>query len=297
MSNSSLTRAILSLEGLSIGDAFGQQFFAPHVAAEANRNNPPLAPWPYTDDTEMAIALVETLDECQSVNQEVLIQRLVERYRSEPSRGYGAGARRLMDDIAAGGDWRTLAKQMFGGAGSHGNGAAMRVAPLGAWFSDDVEETIKQAALSAEVTHTHPEAQVGAIAVALAAGWASRRDSEPPEELMPWVIARLDQSEVRRRLEWAATYPLDTWSFTVASQVGCGHDISAQDTVPFCIWMAAALIDDYSEAMWATARVGGDIDTNCAIIGGIVSMNVGPKGIPTKWSKSREPLRWDRRIR
>jgi hypothetical protein len=87
-------------------------------------------------------------------------QRLVERYQSEPFRGYGAGARRLLEDVASGGCWNTLSKQMFGGSGSRGNGAAMRVSPLGAWFADDVELTIKQAALSAEVTHTHPEAQL-----------------------------------------------------------------------------------------------------------------------------------------
>jgi len=242
----------------------------------------------------MAIALTQTLRDCETVDQEFFAQRLVKRYQSEPFRGYGAGARRLLGDVAAGGCWKTLSKQMFGGSGSHGNGAAMRVSPLGAWFADDVELTIKQAALSAEVTHTHPEAQVGAIAVALAAGWAWRCESERAEDLIPWLISKIDPSEVRRRLEWAATYRRDTWAFTIASQVGCGDEISAQDTVPFCIWMAAAHLNDYYEAMWTAARVGGDIDTTCAIIGGIVTLNVGPDGIPSSWKQCREPLGWNR---
>ncbi len=183
---------------------------------------------------------------------------------------------------------------MFGGSGSHGNGAAMRVSPLGAWFSDDVELTIKQAALSAEITHTHPEAQMGAIAIALAAGWAWRCKSEGPEELIPWVIANIDECEIRRRLEWVATYPLDTWAFTIASEVGSGHEVSAQDTVPFCIWMVAAFLNDYCEALWTAARVGGDIDTTCAIIGGIVALNVGSAGIPSEWKMNRESLGWYR---
>ena len=296
MSINRLQRACLSLDGLSIGDTFGQQFFSPNVAVESNRSNPPTPPWNYTDDTEMAIALTETLRECECVDQDFFVQRLVERYQSEPFRGYGAGARRLMEDVAAGGCWKTLSRQMFGGSGSHGNGAAMRVAPLGAWFADDVELTIKQAVLSAEVTHTHPEAQAGAVAIALASGWACRRSVESAEELVPWVISNLAESEVRRRLEWVATYPLDTWAFTIASQVGCGHQISSQDTVPFCIWMAAAYLDDYCDAMWTTARVGGDIDTNCAIIGGIVAMSAGPKGIPAEWKRNREPLGWNSRL-
>ena len=89
-----------------------------------------------------------------------------------------------------------------------------------------------------------------------------------------------------------ATYPLDTWAYTIASQVGCGNEISAQDTVPFCLWMAAAHLNDYSEAMWTAARVGGDMDTTCAIIGGIVAMSVGSEGIPADWKLNREPLGW-----
>jgi ADP-ribosylglycohydrolase len=56
--------------------------------------------------------------------------------------------------------------------------------------------------------------------------------------------------------------------------------------------MAAAFLDDYCEAMWTAARVGGDIDTTCAIIGGIVALNVGSSGIPAEWKRNREPLGW-----
>lgn len=293
MSNDRWDRACLSLDGLSIGDAFGQQFFSPDVAAEATGHRPPTPPWNYTDDTEMALALMETLRDCACVDQDVLAQRFAERFQAEPNRGYGAGARRLLENVALGECWKPLSQQMFGGSGSFGNGAAMRVAPLGAWFADDVELTIEQAALSAEVTHANSEAQVGAIAIALAAGWAWRCKSEPAEDLILWVISKIDQSEVRRRLEWAAKYPLDTGASTVASQVGCGVQISAQDTVPFCLWMAAAFLNDYSEAMWTAVRVGGDMDTTCAIIGGIIALRVGPTGIPEQWKQNREPLGWN----
>lgn len=285
-------RALRSLDGLSIGDAFGQQFFSANIAAEASRSVPPPPPWNYTDDTEMAIALVETLQEFGQVDQDALAQRLARRHQNDPNRGYGAGARRLLQDISSGGDWKSLSHQMFGGSGSHGNGAAMRVPPLGAWYADDVDSTIQQAALSAEVTHAHPEAQVGAIATALAACWVASRGQEPAEELIPWVVARIDQSEVRRRLEWVSTYPLDTWAYTIASQVGCGDDISSQDTVPFCLWMSAACLSDYEEALWTAARIGGDMDTTCAIIGGIIASGSGFAGIPEMWTHSREPLGW-----
>ncbi len=48
----------------------------------------------------------------------------------------------------------------------------MRVAPLGAYFADDLPCLVTEARASAEITHAHPEGQAGAIAVAVAAAWA-----------------------------------------------------------------------------------------------------------------------------
>ncbi len=49
-----------------------------------------------------------------------------------------------------------------------GNGAAMRVAPIGAYFADDLDKVLYYAQASAEVTHAHIEGIVGAMAVAVA---------------------------------------------------------------------------------------------------------------------------------
>lgn len=48
----------------------------------------------------------------------------------------------------------------------------------------------------------------------------------------------------------------------------------------FCLWMAAAKLDNYCDAMRTTALVGGDIDTTCAIVGSVVALGVGQRGIP-----------------
>lgn len=69
-----LSRALCALEGLSVGDAFGERFFRHRRALErmwlgqdervsAHDLDPGLAPWPWTDDTAMAISIVVTLDE------------------------------------------------------------------------------------------------------------------------------------------------------------------------------------------------------------------------------------------
>ncbi|HUG19532.1 MAG TPA: ADP-ribosylglycohydrolase family protein, partial [Planctomycetaceae bacterium] len=72
--------------------------------------------------------------------------------------------------------------------------------------------------------------------------------------------------------------------------LGNGSRITAQDTVPFCLWVASKFRDDYVEALWNTVTVGGDIDTNCAIIGGIVALSAGPESIPEEWRLNRESL-------
>src|SRR5437763_3728746 len=88
-----LRRMRLSLEGLSLGDSFGQQFFhRNHWADGANSRQLPPAPWKYTDDTEMALAIADILCEHGTIDQNRLAIAFAERYALNPYRGYGSGA-------------------------------------------------------------------------------------------------------------------------------------------------------------------------------------------------------------
>ncbi len=60
--------------------------------------------------------------------------------------------------------------------------------------------------------------------------------------------------------------------------------------VAYCLWCAGSFLTDYEAALWHTASGLGDIDTNCAIVGGIVASRVGLDGIPAEWRQHREPL-------
>jgi len=170
-----LARALVSLEGLSVGDAFGERFFVSPSMTRALITERALAaaPWPYTDDTQMALSLVETLSQFDVIDQEYLAGSFGRHY--DISRGYGPAMHQLLVLIRSRKPWRESARGLFGGQGSFGNGSAMRVAPLGAYFADDLDTLVEQAARSAEVTHAHTEASAGAIAVALAAAEAWRR--------------------------------------------------------------------------------------------------------------------------
>lgn len=77
---------------------------------------------------------------------------------------------------------------------------------------------------------------------------------------------------------------------SAAATLGSGYHISAQDTVPFALWCAGQYLDDYEEAIWQTMCGLGDIDTTCAMVGGIVALYTGVEGIPSAWQEAREPL-------
>src|SRR5262249_12742134 len=162
-------RAWLSLEGLSVGDAFGERFFGPPEDAYAriSHRELPQEPWTYTDDTEMALSIVEVLRERGTIDQNLLAARFADRMQHH--RGYGQGAYKVLWGLKQGLDWRTASRILFRGMGSFGNGGAMRVAPLGAFFADQPLDLIRdQAKRSAEITHAHSEGIAGAIAIAVA---------------------------------------------------------------------------------------------------------------------------------
>ena len=284
-----------ALDGLSLGDSFGQQFFYRQswATARASREIPP-APWKYTDDTEMALGIAEVLLQHGMIEQELLAQVFARRYKENPHRGYGSGAHDVLTAIGRGVMWRTASGQLFDGQGSMGNGAAMRVAPLAGWFADDLDLTAAQARLSAEVTHLHRDGIAGAIAVAVAGAlaWRSSQDSTAfsRSEFFAEIIARTPAGETRTGIEAAAELPAEMWFHDAASRLGDGSRIMSSDTVPFCLWVAAGNINDFTEGLWAAVHVGGDIDTNCAIVGGILALAVGDEGLPSNWLKMREEL-------
>ncbi len=288
-----LERMQLSLSGLSVGDALGETFFGAgsELKRRIERREVPPAPWRYTDDTEMALSIVDTLWRYRRLEPDALARGFAQRYT--PWRGYGAGAHQLLRSLQLGADWQTLAPQMFGGTGSYGNGAAMRVAPLGAYFADDLEAVRENAILSAQPTHTHPEGIAGAVAVAVAAALAyqvGEGESMTPEQFLKQVAENVPDSETRSGINQAVEIPVTVSPIKVAKQLGAGYRISAQDTVPFALWCAARHLDDYEEAFWATISGLGDMDTTCAIACGIVALSARQPGIPQAWLEAREPF-------
>jgi ADP-ribosylglycohydrolase len=241
----------------------------------------------------MAVELVRHLADHGRVHPDELAIAFAQAFVSDPYRGYGASVHRLLVEISAGRPWRQAAGEPFGGTGSMGNGSAMRAPPLGAWFADafDVPAIILvEADQSAAVTHPHPEGIAGAQAVALAAALAARTaPNEFSEAMWSNILGVLPDSLVRRGIEAAASIPGDAPLSGVAAELGNGSQILCIDTVPVCLWLAAHNGGNFELAMRRTAAISGDIDTNCAIVGGIIGLLEGME-LPEEWRRRRMPV-------
>ena len=291
-----LARALLSLHGLAIGDGIGEMMFgrANRAFDMIMKDGLPAGPWWHTDDTEMALSIVEVLRVLGCIHENTLARHFMLRFEREPGRGYGGGVRLQLSMMLGGISWQITSREAFDGQGSMGNGSAMRIAPLGAWFADDLDRVVKEAENSAIVTHRHPEGVAGAIATAVAAAMAwrfrGRNAHDIATQFLNEIHERTPASETRRGIAQAFEIRDVESPHAAAQMLGNGSRVICPDTVPFAVWVAAKYFGKYREAIAATASVGGDIDTNCAIVGGIVALSAGWEGIPKTWLQGMEAL-------
>ena len=148
--------------------------------------------------------------------------------------------------------------------GSWGNGAAMRVSPIGFAF-DSRAEVMAQAKMSAEVTHNHPEGIRGAQATAVAI-----------------LLARMgyEKLEMREYLEREFGYNLSDRLDDIRENYS--FNVSCQGSVPQSI-IAFLESNSYEDAVRNAISLGGDADTMACIAGGIAEAFYG--AIPDTISK------------
>lgn len=104
------------------------------------------------------------------------------------------------------------------------------------------------------------------------------------------MIGYVPPGEVASKIRRAHDLALETTVQSAAGVLGNGSQVTAQDTVLFVSWVAAHYLDNYEDALWRTVSGLGDMDTTCAMVGGIVVMYTGVEGIPPEWRRNREPL-------
>jgi poly(ADP-ribose) glycohydrolase ARH3 len=273
-------RFVGCLLGLAVGDALGANFEGQPAEAIAARfptvrhliQNPPAGELWYTDDTQMAIGVAETLVDCGCIDERQLCQRFAANY--VPGRGYGRGARVILEAMIEGEDHKWLAENHFPG-GSFGNGAAMRVAPVGLMFHNDTGRLWEEAKLSALPTHTHPLGIEGAQLLALAVGLAVSSTEFDREDFFNTLAARCSAAEYSGPLQRASLLdnPADLALF--------GNGIEAASSVVTAIATFSLSLDSYEQAIGSAILLGGDTDTIAAMAGAISGAFLGWQSIPS----------------
>lgn len=202
----------------------------------------------FTDDSVMTIAVAEALISSYGKSDNEIKASLVESMQKwghrYPHAGYGCMFSQWLT---------TKDPQPYG---SYGNGSAMRVSSAG-WLYDDIETTRHIAALTAEVTHNHPEGIKGAEATASAVFLA--RNGSSKDEIYKYIIKEFDYDLSRTCDEIRLTYH---------------HVESCQETVPEAI---TTFLDglDFEDVIRTAVSLGGDCDTLTCIAGGIAEAFYG----------------------
>ncbi len=240
----------------------------------------------YTDDSQMAIGLLESLVEANGFDPARCAARWLANY--EPQRGYGGRIHGVMARLARGEDWSKV------GTDSFGNGAAMRIAPLGLWLARD-EAALKKAALtSAQITHHHPEAKAGAVVQALgvaqALAWGLEGETVDPSRFVrPLIEAAAEvDGAFAGRLEPLAELAKQTRTEARARLTGLfACDVKAIEAVPPAVGAFLAT-DSFRDALTLAVNLGGDVDTIGAMAGAMAGAYYGAGAIPEEWWQALE---------
>lgn len=248
-----------------------------------------LQPIRYTDDTHMTIGVAESLIENCGFNGAHMAKRFANNYFKEPWRGYGPGPPRVFRLLANGEAWDRASSHVYSG-GSFGNGAAMRVAPVGLLFWNDPVKLREVAYQTSLITHSHALGMEGAALQAQAVALAV---AENPDK-------RLDsRSFISRLLEFMSedVYHAKITGFynllehpddrqAVVRELG--HGIEASNSVPTAIFAFLSHPQDFVSTVAYAISLGGDTDTIASMAGAISGAYLGLDAIPSKWRERLE---------
>ncbi len=196
----------------------------------------------FTDDTVLTVALADSI-----LSGVPFARNMKTFYRLYPDRGYGSS-------------FHTWARSSdMSPYQSWGNGAAMRISPVGYAYGD-LEQVLRKAKEFTEVTHNHPEGIKGAQATA--ASILLARKGKTKDEIRSFVESEFGYDLSAHVDEIRPTYTFDE---------------SSQGTVPQAIraWFDST---DFEDAIRTAVSLGGDSDTVACITGGIAQAGYG--GVP-----------------
>jgi ADP-ribosylglycohydrolase len=269
-----------TLLGGAIGDALGVPFetklvnYQPLIDWDGltylGSEHHKLLPGQYSDDTQMSIMVAESLIKNSGFNPDDLAKRYEEWFFSGTARGWGKTTMMAVTNLQNGKHWSES-----GIAGSLGNGTAMRAAPFGIYFRNDLKALVNLVKIDSAITHVSEDAEAGAIAIALAAAYAINGDTE---DLLTKIHGQLPDSKLKN-IVFSLDSLIDSPYIEPSQALQIlGTKANVKETVPSALYCFLKF-DNYHDAVLAAIKAGGDTDTTAAIVGALFGSKLGANGI------------------
>lgn len=238
-----------------------------------------LKPGQYSDDSQLSIIVAESLLASSGFNPDDLSSRYVDWMVSGCARGWGRTTALAIENLKSGMHWTAS-----GIPGSEGNGSAMRAAPFGIYFRNDLKSLVEICKLDSGITHASPEAEAGSIAIATTAYYAVNNDTE---NLLNKIVPLLPESKIKHILSGLSAL-LDVNNITPFQALSIiGTKANVKETVPAALYCFLKF-DNYHMAVFNAIRAGHDTDTTAAIVGALFGAKLGMKHMPDNLIKSVE---------
>lgn len=279
-----------ALVGTGVGDALGAPFegwgrVEFEEIGEAARTLKTLI---YTDDTHMMIGTAESLVRSRGFDVEDMVSTFIRNYEREPYRGYGPAPPYIFRLVREGMAWEQAAEMMYQG-GSYGNGSAMRIAPVGVFYHDDLSLLKEVADKSSRITHTHALGREGAALQAYAVALATNLESPSAgdqEEFLAKLTSFAQDEVYKQKLDSVKRLLASSDKSRVVIELG--HGIEAFNSVPTAIYSFLAEPGSFARAVQLAISLGGDTDTIGAMAGAISGACLGVECIPANWRDKLE---------
>ena len=263
------------LLGLALGDALGAPLEGGPVERALWRvlGRTRMGETRFTDDTQMALDLAESLVECEELDPDHVAARLARSYRW--SRGYGPGAAKLLKRIRAGAPWREANARLRSTWLSR-----LRAPVVGLRFFSSPTLVADAARRSAEITHAHPLGIQGAVAIAsaTAAALGTRAWGPIVDAASGPCEARAFGERFSLARSWlhAGAAPETT---EVRARLGTG--IVATESCVTAIYLSLRFLDrPFRELIDFIAECGGDTDTIGDMAGAVWGAANGATSLP-----------------
>ncbi|MEE8210315.1 MAG: ADP-ribosylglycohydrolase family protein [Acidiferrobacterales bacterium] len=285
-----LPKFLGGMVGSALGDAIGELAFRYPEKERLSTHVAEVDTLVYTDDTAMAIALAESLIATGDVDAKHLGDCFRVHFEREPWRGYGPGPPAIFARVVDGSiSYEEAARELYGGTGSLGNGAAMRIVPLGLLFHAS-NGLYSKAETTASVTHAHALGIDGAAIQARAIALATARPAGTDLDVGAFVRTLVGGSRtaaMRRKLEQVGELIAHKAAPETATH-SLGLSVAVHESMPFALYCFLRHPRDYRECIYCAILHGGDRDTMGAMAGALSGAFLGIDTIPVQWRDKLE---------